>query len=111
MQSITADQLKMKQNQGERLTLINTLSEDNFAKTEIPGSINIPLEASDFEQRVQQTLGGKNQPVVVYCASAECPSSTKAAERLEDAGFTDVMDFEGGAKEWQEEGGQLAHAS
>ncbi len=111
MQSITADQLKTRQNQGERLTLINTLSEDNFESTKIPGSINIPLEKDDFEQRVKQTIGGKNQPVVVYCASAECPSSTKAAERLESAGFSEVMDFEGGAKEWQEQGGQLAHAS
>ncbi|PQO30455.1 rhodanese-like domain-containing protein [Bremerella cremea] len=111
MQSINADQLKTRQNQGERLTLINTLSEASFESTRIPGSINIPLEKSDFEKRVEQTIGGKNQPVVLYCASADCHSSTKAAKRLEESGFTEVMDFEGGAKEWEEQGGHLAHAS
>ncbi|MEW4561806.1 rhodanese-like domain-containing protein [Bremerella sp. JC770] len=110
MNTMNAQQLKERHNQGERLTLINTLSEDNYEKTKIPGSVNVPLEASDFEKRVEQVIGGKNQPVVVYCASAECPSSDKAAKRLDEAGFTEVYDFEGGAKEWQEQGGQLATA-
>jgi len=110
MNTMNAQQLKERHNQGERLTLINTLSEDNYEKTKIPGSVNVPLETSDFEKRVEQVIGGKNQPVVVYCASAECPSSDKAAKRLDEAGFTEVYDFEGGAKEWQEQGGQLATA-
>ncbi|MHC2071159.1 rhodanese-like domain-containing protein [Bremerella sp. T1] len=110
MKTLSADELKTRQNKGERLTLINTLDEEHFEKTQIPGSLNIPLQKDDFEKRVEQAIGGKNQPVVVYCANAECPSSDKAAKRLEDAGFTAVYDFEGGAKEWQEEGGQLATA-
>ncbi|GAA4437281.1 rhodanese-like domain-containing protein [Bremerella cremea] len=110
MHSINASELKTRQNQGERLTLINTLNQDNFEKTKIPGSINIPKTAPDFESRVEQTIGGKNQPVVLYCASEECPSSTEAAKRLEDAGFSEVYDFEGGAKQWQESGGTLATA-
>ncbi|MBA2113852.1 rhodanese-like domain-containing protein [Bremerella alba] len=110
MKTLTADQLKTRQNQGERLTLINTLNEENFEKTKIPGSLNIPLEAADFEKRVEQAIGGKNQPVVVYCASSQCPSSDKAAKKLDEAGFTAVYDFEGGAEQWQEEGGHLATA-
>jgi len=110
MKSLTTEELKTLQNKGERLTLINTLDEESFEKTKIPGSLNVPLEASDFEKRVEQAIGGKNQPVVVYCASAECPSSDKAAKQLDEAGFTAVYDFEGGAKEWQKEGGQLVDA-
>ncbi len=111
MKTLNADQLKIRQNRGERLTLINTLNEEAFEQTKIPGSLNVPLETSDFEKRVEQAIGGKNQPVVVYCASSECHSSDKAAQRLEDAGFTEVYDFEGGAEQWQQEGGHLAHAS
>lgn len=111
MNTISADELKTRQMQGERLTLINTLDAKGYDSTAIPGSLNIPLDTEDFEERVEKTIGGKNQPVVVYCASSECPSSEKAAKRLEKAGFADVMDFQGGAKEWKEQGGALAGAS
>jgi len=110
MKTLTADQLKTLQNQGKRFALVNTLNEEAYEKTKIPGSLNIPLEKDDFEKRVEQAIGGKNQPIVVYCASSDCHSSDNAAQRLEDAGFNDVYDFEGGAKEWQDEGGRLASA-
>jgi len=42
--------------------------------------------------------------VVVYCANAECDASPKAAERLEEAGFTDVVDYQGGTQSWEEAG-------
>ena len=53
-------------------------------------------------QRVEEQAGGKDKPVVVYCASQQCNSSEKAAENLENAGFTAVTDFAGGFKAWQE---------
>ena len=68
----------------------------------------MPLEGGDFPQRVENNVGGKDQPVVVYCASHECDSSTKAAQELESAGFSNVYDFEGGAKEWEESGERFA---
>lgn len=111
MDTITADELKTRQMKGERLTLVNTLDPDGYDSTAIPGSVNIPLDSEGFEQRVQQMIGGKNQPIVVYCASRECPSSENAAKRLRDCGFTEVIDFEGGAKEWKEQGGTLAAES
>ena len=108
MKSIDFKQLKKLREQGKNIPLINTLSEDHFESTQIPESINIPLESDDFVSRVEQTIGGKDQPVVVYCASHDCPSSEKAAEKLEQAGFTQVFDFEGGAQEWLQEGQHLA---
>lgn len=88
--------------------LINTLPEESFAETRLPKSVNIPLDRDDFVDRVEKEIGARNQPVVVYCASADCDSSSKAAHKLEEAGFTNVMEFEGGAKGWQEAGEQLA---
>lgn len=108
MKSIDFKQLKKLLEEGKNIPLINTLSEDHFENTQIPESINIPLESDDFVARVEQTIGGKDQPVVVYCASHDCPSSEKAAEKLEQAGFTQVYDFEGGAQEWLQEGQHLA---
>jgi len=110
MQTISTEELKTLREQDSNLTLINTLPEEHFAQTQIPGSQNIPLESDDFVEQVEKAAGGKDQKVVVYCASTECDSSPKAARKLEEAGFTDVVDYEGGAKAWQESGEKLQAA-
>lgn len=107
MQTLTAHELKAKQLRGDDFTLINTLSNDHFEETHVPNSINIPLEEKRFVERVEEATGGKDKEVVLYCASAECPSSTKAAETLEQNGFSHVIDFETGAKGWQDAGMSL----
>ena len=110
MKAITTDGLKALQDQGKDLTLVNTLAADEFEKTKIPGAINIPLQNSDFVTRVEQEAGGKDKPVVVYCASQQCNSSEKAADKLEAAGFTAVSRYTGGAAAWQKEAGEF-HAA
>ncbi len=39
-----------------------------------------------------------------HVAAIRQNSSTKAAKKLEDASFTSVLDYEGGAKAWKEAG-------
>ena len=56
----------------------------------------------DFASRVLAKSGSKEKQIVVYCASAECDSSTKAVQKLLDAGFEDVWDFEEGAQGWRD---------
>ena len=53
---------------------------------------------------VAEVASSKTKPVVVSCASEDCHSSTQAAKKLDEAGFNDVYDFEGGAKAWQKSG-------
>jgi len=110
MKTITTDGLEALKTQGKGVTLVNTLAADQFEKTKIPGAINIPLQNSDFAARVEQEAGGKDKPVVVYCASQQCNSSEKAAEKLEAAGFTAVSRYTGGAAAWQKEAGEV-HAA
>jgi rhodanese-related sulfurtransferase len=102
MKTIDASGLKTLLDGNEDVLLVNTLKAESFEKTRIPGAVNIPLENEDFVARVEQQAGGKDKPVVVYCASQECNSSEKAAEELENAAFTEVTDFAGGFKAWQE---------
>jgi rhodanese-related sulfurtransferase len=88
MRTITTDELKVLRDQNGKFTLVNTLGPEAFEKTRIPGAINVPLDNSEFVARVEQQAGGKDKPVVVYCASQQCNSSEKAAKKLEEAGFT-----------------------
>lgn len=113
MKTITARELRKMREANEPFTLVNTLSGEDFAKTKIPGAVNVPQEDADFAQRVEKHAGGKDQPVVVYCASIRCNSSSNGAEKLDQAGFTEVYDFEEGAEGWQQlnkdkEGGRKA---
>jgi rhodanese-related sulfurtransferase len=84
------------------LQLVNTLSAKSFETTRIPGAVNIPLDLVEFLSRVEDQAGGKDKAIVVYCASQQCNSSEKAAEKLENVGFTAVADFAGGFRAWQE---------
>lgn len=107
MLTITAEELKQKKERGEDFLLINTLSEDSFESTHIPDAINIPQESDDFVQRVEERAGSKDKPIVVYCASEQCQSSHHGAEKLEEAGFRNVIDFEAGAEGWKSAGLEL----
>lgn len=108
MNTLTADKLKQMQDQNDDFLLINTLDEEHFASTHIPDSINIPQSSDDFVSRVEEQADSKDKKIVVYCASDECQSSTKAAQKLEEAGFSNVFDFEAGAEGWQQAGQKLS---
>lgn len=96
----------------DEAVIINVLAPEDFAAGHIAGSVNVPVNGnSRFTRDVLNVAGGKHRPLVVYCASVECPASGEAARLLEDAGFTAVSVFEGGMAEWQELGGDFEEES
>ncbi len=107
MKTITTKKLKELLDKHCDLTLINTLGAHSFERTRIPGAINVPQDHSDFVQRVEQQVGGKDKPIVVYCANLTCDSSEKAAKILEEAGFTAVLRYPGGFAAWEKEAGEV----
>jgi rhodanese-related sulfurtransferase len=101
MQTIDANQLQDMKDEGKDFLLINTLPSDAFEHTRIEGAVNIPQSQPDFAEVVSTVSGEKQKPIVVYCANDSCDSSVEAARKLEDAGFPNVYEFSGGAKEWK----------
>jgi len=110
MQNIDYQQMKDIQKRNAA-TIVNVLPAKAFEETHIPGAINLPLEDADFIEHVRKVLDGKSAPVVVYCASSSCDASKKAAAKLAGAGFTNVMCYEGGAKEWNEKSNSARSAA
>lgn len=110
MQIITAEQVTQLIDSDDDFLLINTLDEEDFGGTHIPGSINLPESQEDFVDQVYERAGSYDKQIVVYCASTRCQSSTRAAQKLEAAGFTHVYDFEAGAEGWKDAGKNLALA-
>jgi rhodanese-related sulfurtransferase len=101
MQTLSKTELKEMNNQEkDDFVLINVLPRDAFREKHIRTSINIPIQGEDFDDTVRKVAGGKDRKVVVYCASFDCDASAKAAKRLEQAGFEEVYDYEGGTRDW-----------
>ncbi len=61
---ITAEQLKTKIDAGEKLMLLNALSDIEFQDKHIPGSINIPLQEITIAENLPED---KDQLIVTYC--------------------------------------------
>lgn len=84
--------------------LINALAKDAFMAKRIPGSINIPTDNAEWAENV---IPHKDAEIVVYCANRECTASLKLAQKLENMGYTNVIDFEEGLAGWRSEGFKL----
>jgi len=87
----------------DSIALIEVLAPEYYRKFHLPGALNVPLD-EHFDERVQEAVPDKDSPIVVYCYDAECQASTKAARRMEELGYREVFDYEGGKVDWQEAG-------
>lgn len=78
--------------------LIDVRSPEEFEEGALPGAVLIPLENTDFIERIQTF--DTQQPIYLYCRSGN--RSSRAAELLVRLGFTQVYNYTGGMEEWQE---------
>lgn len=113
MQTIKAEELQemMSRQSDNDVLVINVLDPEHFQEKHIPGTVNVPVSDDNFVEEVEHIAGGKNRMIVVYCASKECDASPNAAKKLEDAGFGNIYDFEGGVREWEDNAGRLEQAA
>ena len=109
MEELTARQVKQQLESNADIVLINTLGAESFRAKRIPGSINIP--AGQIQGQAEHLLPDKDQQIVVYCASPDCPASSKAAKKLTQCGYNNVYDFEGGLTGWLNEGFSLTRGN
>ncbi|MFB6249584.1 MAG: rhodanese-like domain-containing protein [Salinibacter sp.] len=99
--TISADDLKSALESDRPPVVINTLSREAHEAQHISGSINVP---TDDIEKVETLVPNKDDAIVVYCANADCTASPKAAQRLEEMGYTNVVDFEDGYAGWRQAG-------
>ena len=102
MKTISAQELKKKIDDKEDFVLVDVLSKESFEGKHVPSSKNISV--SEIEDKAEEELPDKNKLVVVYCSNTACTASPSAAAKLEEMGYTNVVDFESGLAGWQEAG-------
>lgn len=105
IKTLTTKELEKKIDQKQDFYFWNVLTEDNFKNELIPGSEWVPLDRIGRKVK-EENIPGEEQ-IVVYCGSESCPQSTKAAEKLNDLGYSNVYDYEGGVKEWKDTGHRI----
>ena len=84
------------------LKLIEVLSKESFRESHLPGAVNIPGDR--IRDTIDEIIGGKDEPVVVYCANPSCTASDRAAELLTGMGYNNVYHYRGGKQHWTEGG-------
>jgi len=102
MASIDRDELKRWIDGSKAFALLDVLPADVFEKTRLPGAKNACIYEVTFLDQAKVHIASPETEIVVYCSSPSSQASTDAAERLAQAGYTQVHEFEGGREAWAE---------
>jgi rhodanese-related sulfurtransferase len=62
--TISREELKEKIDRGDEFALVDTLAEQFYRHSHLPGAINLPLEEIG---RAEEALPDKDAEIVVYC--------------------------------------------
>jgi rhodanese-related sulfurtransferase len=66
VEDISREELKAKIERAEDFVLVETLDEEHYELTHLPGAVNLPPGQTD---QAQELIPDKRAEVVVYCAS------------------------------------------
>ena len=95
---IGREELWAKVEDGEEFVLVDALAPMSYARSHLPGAINLPLEWVD--ERAPRRVPDLGTEIVVYCIDVECTSSGLVAERLRLLGYTKVRHYLEGKADW-----------
>jgi rhodanese-related sulfurtransferase len=100
----SVEEVKARQDRGEKFTLIDVREESEFAKDHLPGAIH--LGKGVIERDIEEKVPDLNAPIVLYCGGGY--RSTLAADNLQKMGYSNVLSMDGGIRVWREKGFPLA---
>ena len=75
--------------------ILDVRTAEEYSEKHIPGAINIPNETIGADDIPE--LPDKDQLILIYCRSGN--RSKQAAQKLADAGYTNIVEF-GGILSW-----------
>ncbi|MEO6070548.1 MAG: rhodanese-like domain-containing protein [Chitinophagaceae bacterium] len=101
MKIITVDQLKQKIDSGEKINLIDVREPHEYEAANLGGKL-FPLGKIQTMQ-IEDIEDLKEEEVIVYCRSGK--RSAMACMVLDQLGFTNTYNVEGGILAWQEKYG------
>ena len=106
---IDREELRAKIENGEDFVLVDALAPMSFARSRLPGAVNLPLDWVD--DRAPMRIPDLDAEIVVYCVDVDCDSSVQVGERLVQLGYRRVRHYAGGKRDWVEAGLPLERPS
>jgi rhodanese-related sulfurtransferase len=100
-QTIHPKQLVDKARERE-VELIDVRTPVEFREVRATHARNVPLDSLDPHAVMKGRNGNSDEPLYVICRSGN--RSTKACEQLVKAGYTNVVNVEGGTQAWDDAG-------
>jgi rhodanese-related sulfurtransferase len=89
-----------EQLQSQQGVLLDVRTPEEYNEAHLPDAQNMDYKNDSFEASLAQL--DKNKTYFVYCKAGV--RSRKAAEKMQEMGFTQVYNLEGGIDAWKEEG-------
>jgi len=95
--SLSATEFSEKLDKMKDAQLVDVRTPGEFQNGHLKNAMNIDWKADDFADKAAAL--DKDKPVFVYCMSG--PRSSAAAEKLQEMGFRNVYEMQGGMMKWR----------
>ena len=102
---VTYEQFIALREAKQDFVLVDARSKEAYDGGHIEGAVSFPLDEITREAAGQKF--SSNKKIIVYCGSASCHISRRAAQLLISYGYS-VQDYVGGISEWMTQGQPLA---
>lgn len=100
VKTISLDELKRRQDAGDKFTLVDVREKDEVRLGYIPGAIHVPR--GFLEMQIESKIPDRAAEVIVYCAGGT--RSAFAAKTLIELGYTRVLSANPGFIRWKDVG-------
>jgi rhodanese-related sulfurtransferase len=104
---ISAEDLKAKLDAGSNIVIIDSRAESYYQISHIVGAISIPSEAMTAPYT---NLDGYDE-IITYCNWPDEEESARAAQKLTEAGYSNVKALDGGIIAWRDAGFPIESSS
>lgn len=84
----------------KRPTIVDARFEDAFEQGHVPGALNIPLHASRVERLALLQNVVKDDEIVIYCETSQCPYAELVGRSLVVDGYKNVRLYREGWRTW-----------
>ena len=100
IKELTVDDVRRKQERGERFHLIDVREDHEWAKGHLPGATH--LGKGIIERDVETKIPDTRAEIILYCGGGF--RSALAADNLQRMGYTNVYSMDGGYRGWTDAG-------
>ena len=96
VRQLTIDEYRVRAEKGERLILVDTREDHEWAAGHLPDAIH--LSKGIIERDVEKAFPNKDAPLVCYCGGGF--RSALVCDNLQKMGYTNVVSLDGGFRGW-----------